>query len=241
MRIHLTLLVAASFLWGSCQQMWEKRIRGNGVIKTEERNVTTFKNVEVAGAIKVYVSQGSIEPVKIEGDENLLNYVELSQEGDRIIVKSKPGYDLEPIGDLKIFVTAPQYGSIEVSGASDIIGQTKINNSEDLELTANGAGNIKMELDAPKVTAEISGAGSINLTGQTKEAELTLTGAGDAHCYSLLSENTKVEISGAGSAEVYASVKLDAQVSGTGSVTYKGNPSSVEQHVSGIGSVNKSN
>jgi Putative auto-transporter adhesin, head GIN domain len=54
-------------------------------------------------------------------------------------------------------------------------------------------------------------------------------------------ENTKVDISGAGSAQVFASVKLDAEVSGAGSVTYKGNAVNVSQHVSGVGSVNKVN
>jgi hypothetical protein len=48
-----------------------------------------------------------------------------------------------------------------------------------------------------------------------------------------------VAISGAGSAEVYASVKLDATVSGAGNVNYKGNASEVNQHVSGAGSVKK--
>jgi len=52
-------------------------------------------------------------------------------------------------------------------------------------------------------------------------------------------ENTKVDISGAGSAEVYASVKLDAEVSGAGSIKYKGNAGNVIQQVSGAGSVKK--
>jgi hypothetical protein len=241
MKFQAWLWLALALGLGSCHEIWGKRVRGNGVIKTEERSVSSFKNVEVDGSMKVYVSQGETKPVRIEGDENLLSYVQLIQEDDKIIVKPREGYNLEPTGELKIFVTSPVYGSIEVSGATDIIGQTKIVNPELLELHASGAGDIKMELDAPKVTAEISGAGSIDLKGQTKDADLELTGAGHAHCYSLLSENTKVEISGAGSAEVYASEKLDATVSGAGSVSYMGNPSSVSQHVSGVGSVNKAN
>ena len=66
-----------------------------------------------------------------------------------------------------------------------------------------------------------------------------MTGAGKAHCYELLSETTKVDISGAGDADVFASVKLDAQVSGAGSVTYKGGATNVAQQVSGAGSVKK--
>ncbi|MCP2936704.1 DUF2807 domain-containing protein, partial [Salmonella enterica subsp. enterica serovar Typhimurium] len=63
--------------------------------------------------------------------------------------------------------------------------------------------------------------------------------ASDAKCFDLKSENTKVEISGAGDAEVFASVQLDARVSGAGSVKYKGNAASVNQKVSGAGSVKK--
>jgi hypothetical protein len=216
-----------------------KRIHGDGNIKTEDRNVSSFKNVDVSGAAKVYVSQGDKPAVKIEGDENLLQYMEVEQEGDRIIIREKPGFNLIPTGDLRVYVTAPVYNKIDASGACDIIGQTKISNSEDMEMHVSGAGDIKMEVDAPRLRSEVSGSGSIYLKGQTKDVDLDLTGAGHAYCYDLLAENTKIEISGAGSAEVYASVKLDANVSGAGSVSYKGNATEVNQHVSGAGSVHK--
>ncbi len=96
-----------------------------------------------------------------------------------------------------------------------------------------------MEVDAPALDVEISGSGTVNLKGETKDFDLDLSGAANAHCYDLLSENTKVVISGAGDAEVYASVKLDAHVSGAGAVSYKGNASNVNQNVSGAGSVKK--
>jgi hypothetical protein len=131
------------------------------------------------------------------------------------------------------------FNSIDASGACDIIGQTKIANPENLEMHVSGAGDIKMEIDAPQLKAEVTGSGSMYLKGQTKDVDLELTGAGHAHCYDLLAENTKVDISGAGSAEVYASVKLDASVSGAGDVHYKGNATTVNQHVSGAGGVHK--
>jgi hypothetical protein len=239
MRRYLWLLAALPLVMGSCRFVTGKRVHGNGVVKSEERSVSTFKNVDVSGAINVYVSQGEVKPVKIEGDENLLQYIEVEQEGDKLFVREKHGYNLKPSAEMRVYVTAPVYNTIEVSGACDIIGITKISNPENLELTASGAGDIKMEVDAPKLRAEISGSGSIDLKGQTKDVDLQLTGAGHAHCYDLLSENTKVDISGAGSAQVYASVKLDAEVSGAGSVSYKGNATNVTQHTSGVGSVTK--
>lgn len=233
------LVLALSVITTSCRNVFGKRVRGDGNVRTEERSVSSFKNVDVSGAAKVMVSQGDQHTVKIEGDANLLQYIEVNQEGDRIRIKERQGFHLEPTSDLRIYVTAPVYNHIDVSGACDIIGQTKITQTEDLEMDVSGAGDIKMELDAPHLKAEVSGGGSINLKGQTKDVSLQLTGAGDAHCYDLLAENTKVDITGAGSAQVYASVKLDATVSGAGDVSYKGNAPTVNQHVSGAGSVKK--
>jgi hypothetical protein len=237
--IRLAWFLVIPLFLASCQGFFGKRVHGNGNITTENRPVSDFKNVEVGGAAKVIVSQGDHPTVKIEGDENLLPYIEVRQEGDKVMIHEKKGYRLIPSHDLKIYVTAPIYNSIDASGACDILGETKITNPEALEMHVSGAGDIKMEIDAPRLSAEVTGSGSIYLKGQTKEVNLDLTGAGHAHCYELLAENAKVDISGAGSAEVYASVKLDAQVSGAGDVKYKGNATDVNQHVSGAGGVHK--
>jgi hypothetical protein len=233
------LLLALPLLLASCQGIFGKRVHGDGNIKTEDRPVSDFKNVDVSGAAKVLVSQGDHPSVKIEGDENLLQYMEVTQVGNKIEVREKPGFNIVPTTDLKVYVTAPVFNDIDASGACDIIGQTKISNPEDLAMHVSGAGDIRMEVEAPSLKAEVSGSGSIYLKGQTKDVFLDLTGAGHAHCFDLLSETTKVVISGAGSAEVYASVKLDAEVSGAGNVKYKGNATDVKQDVSGAGSVQK--
>ena len=224
---------------GACHNILGKRVRGNGNIKTEDRSVSDFKNVEVDGAAKVLVSQSDHSSVRIECDENLLGYMEVSQQGDRVIIRERHGYHLVPTNDIKVYVSTKVYNQIKVSGAVDIIGQSKISNPEDLALSVSGAGDIKMDVDAPRLTADVSGSGSVDLKGQTKDVDLDLTGAGHAHCYDLLAENTKVDISGAGDAEVFASVKLEATVSGAGNVNYKGNATTVNQHVSGAGSVHK--
>jgi hypothetical protein len=239
MRKYLLFIAALPVVLSSCHYMWGKRVRGNGNIKTEERSVSSFKNLHVSASINVYVSQGDIKPIKIEGDENLLPYIEVEQDGDEIIIRNREGYNLEGSGELKVFVSAPVYHKISLSGAGSIISDNKITNSDNLEINLSGAGDIKMEVDAPKITADISGVGSIYMKGQTKDVDMNISGAGSAHCYDLLSENTKIEISGVGSADVYASVKLDAQVSGAGSVNYKGNATDVTQNVSGVGSVHK--
>lgn len=238
-QLRFAWVLAIPLFLAACQGVFGKRVHGNGNVRTEDRQVSDFKNVEVDGAAKILVSQGDHSGVKIETDENLLQYMEVNQEGDRIHIHERKGYNLRPTNGIRVYVTSPVFHSIDASGACDILGQTKITNPESLEMHVSGAGDIKMDIDAPQLSAEVTGSGSVYLKGQTKEVSLDLTGAAHAHCYDLLSENTKVDISGAGDAEVYASVKLDAQVSGAGSVKYKGNATDVNQHVSGAGSVKK--
>ena len=240
MRKYLLMIAVASLALGSCHYILGRRVRGDGNIKTEDHTVSAFKNLRVSAAINVYITQGDIKPIRIEGDDNLLPYIEVEQDGDEVVIKNREGYNLEGSDDLKVYVTAPEFHHISLSGAGDIIAENKISNPGEMEINLSGTGDIKMdELDAPKVGADISGVGSIYIKGQTKDVDMNISGAGSAHCYDLMAENTKIQISGVGSAEVYASVKLDAHVSGAGSVDYKGNATDVSQEVSGVGSVNK--
>ena len=223
----------------SCRFIGGKRIKGNGNIRTEERTVSSFDEVEVHGAIKLYVSQGDLRPVRIEADENLMQYVLVDQNGDRITVRTRSGFNLQSSEDMKVYVTSPVYKRIDVSGACDILGETKIDQRQSMSLHVSGAGEINMDVHTPEVGAQISGSGTVRLKGETKKFDLDLSGAGKARCYDLLAEDTRVDISGAGDAEVYASEKLEADVSGAGNVSYKGNAPAVNQKVSGAGSVSK--
>src|SRR5664279_4308336 len=127
----------------SCR-FFGKRIHGNGIIRTEEKSASPFKEVEANGDIKLIVTQGDLKPVRIQGDENLLPYIEVIQDGDKITIQTKHGVNLIPSGDLNIYVTSPTYKSIEVSGSSDIVGQNKITSSDELSLEASGAGDLSL-------------------------------------------------------------------------------------------------
>jgi putative autotransporter adhesin-like protein len=236
--IAVLLLVFSAFTTNSCWDVFGKRVSGNGTVITQDRTVGQFKNVDVRGSIDVIVKQDSVSTVKIQADQNLMEYIEVIDDGNVLIVRERRGFRLRPTKDIKVFVTAPLFKEIRVSGAGDITSDGKINSQEGLTMSVSGAGDVTMDVNAPNVQASLSGSGTINLKGQSKDFEADISGAGDANCFDMLAENTSIEISGAGSADVYASVKLDVRVSGAGSVTYKGSPT-VNQRISGAGSVNK--
>jgi hypothetical protein len=222
----------------SCHYITGKRISGNGVIKTENRTAGSFNSVDISGNIDLYVKQDSVSNVRIEADENLMQYIKVEADGETLNIYPEDHYNLRPTHHIKVYVSGPSFKHFEASGACDIYSENKISSSNAISINASGASTIKMELKAPAVNTDLSGASNISLSGETKNFRVDGSGASHIKCFDLMTEETYVEISGAGDAEVFASVKLDVHVSGAGDVKYKGN-AAVTQEVSGAGSVKK--
>jgi hypothetical protein len=224
--------------FSSCKYVGGKRIRGNGTVLTENREAGTFNGVHVSGNADLYVKQDSVYSVRVEADENLMEHIITEVNDGTLKIRPRDGANLKPSRSIKVYVSGPSFSNFRASGACDILSENKITSSDAISIHLSGASDVKMELMSPKVEAGLSGAGSITLWGQTKNFTVEGSGSTDIKCFDLQSENTNVEISGAGDAEVFASVQLDVRVSGAGDVKYKGN-ATVSKQISGAGSVKK--
>jgi hypothetical protein len=229
----IVLLVATG-----CGQVFGKRVHGSGQITSESRNVENFSGIDVSGAVNVFVTQDANTSARVEGDDNLLEYMVLEVRGSTLHIHTREGYNLSPSKHLSVYVTSPVYKSFEASGACDIQSENQIKSNSGIRIDLSGASDIKIDVDAPSVNAEMSGAGTVELKGKTQRLSVNGSGSSDIKCKDLMAESVNVEISGAGNAEVFASMKLDVEVSGAGTVKYKGSPS-VSQNISGAGSVKK--
>ena len=238
MRKLFVLVYISSILFTSCRGIFGKRILGDGNIKTETRSAGQFNSVDVSGAIDLYVKQDADRSLKIEADENLLSYIEVTNDGDKLVIRPKNGFNLKPSKDIKVYVSSPLFKRLEASGACDIYSENQITSAEEVNIDMSGSCDAKLDIKAPKVSTDFSGACSAELKGETKDLYMEGSGSSDFKCFGLMAENVDVNISGAGDAEVSASVKLSVDVSGAAGVKYKGSPS-VDQKISGAGSVKK--
>ena len=230
----LIILVFAS----SCREISGRRVRGSGNVISENRNETGFNRVDVSGAIDVYVKQDSSTSVKVEADDNILQYVIVENNGSILEIYTEHNINLRPSRKIKVYVSNPDYKELVVSGASSIRSENEISSTDALHIEITGASEGRLELNAPKVSVNLGGASNANLRGRTKDFEGDASGASEIRGFDLLSENANVEASGASHIEVFASVRLDGQSSGASSVNYKGN-AQVNVNKSGASSVNK--
>jgi hypothetical protein len=229
-----------SLLVSSCGRVLGKRVKGSGKISTETRNVSGFNSIRVSSSIDVYISQDSAFSVKVETDDNLIQHIETSLDGDVLVIDIQKNYNPKPTDALKVHVSAPSLQKLTASGACDIHSTGRLTSTGVFSVKLTGASDAKLDVKAPKVTADLTGAGSLELRGETKDLELKGTGSSEMDCFGMMAENVSVKITGAGDADVFASVSLDIKVTGSGSVKYKGSPS-VSQKISGAGSVKKVN
>ena len=236
-RIFL-LLTVILLVFSSCRWMGYKRIKGNGTMGKEDRHITHAEKIKLAGSYDVEITQGPESSVKVEADENLLPYIITAQEEGYLVIKSREHINLSTSNPIKITITTHKLEQIQIAGSGNVIGTNKFTGGDKLILKIAGSGDIKMEVNTPRIEGDIAGSGSITLKGETRDQTIQISGVGDYNADELKSENTTVKIAGSGDVKVFTDVNLDVNIAGVGSVFYKG-AASVKQHVAGSGEVKK--
>ena len=101
-----------------------------------------------------------------------------------------------------------------------------------------GAGEAHLEdVDQPKLTVDMAGAGSITAAGRVSELNLRMSGAGNARLERLRANQAHVVATGAGNISVSAWDTVTARLSGVGDLNIAGEPQAREVRHFGVGQV----
>jgi hypothetical protein len=225
----LTLLIGCSF-WLSCAT---DVLTGQTV--KESRNLSAFNSLKLAMSADVYLSQGDHQSVQVEADKGSLEYIETEINGNTLVVRNQDGH-WRNLGNIKIYITMPDITEIVLSGSGSVESQTPIK-AATLKIGLSGSGNVKISsLVAPVLSANITGSGDIYLSGNNDQAELdaTITGSGSIKADDMQVANATIHITGSGSARVNVLKALETDITGSGSVLYRGNPI-INAHSTGSG------
>lgn len=191
-------------------------VQGSGNRKAEKRDLPAFKAIDTTGAYEVEVNCQKPASFEIEADDNILPLIKTAVRDGVLYVTSEKSYN--PSTPVTLRISLPEVIAISSRGAGEITVQDA--KSDDLKIDSTGAASIKA-------------------AGKVSSVTISSTGAGDIDSSRLQAQKARVTVAGAASVNVYATEQLDVSVSGVGSVTYSGNPRTVNKSVSGIGSVNK--
>lgn len=219
----------------SAQWSWEK-IEGNGRIKKETRSVSDFTAVGSAGSWDVMIAYGESNSIQLEGDENLLDYIETNVENGKLSIKAKKNTNLRSKNKITIYVSLTKLTGVSLSGSGDIIGKGKFRNEGTTDFKLSGSGNIQMSFDkVQSAEVSISGSGNIKLAGSANSVNARISGSGNADCSEVICDDAEAQVSGSGNVKLNANKSVDASISGSGNVSYKGAASDVKKRVAGSG------
>ncbi|GJM27762.1 MAG: DUF2807 domain-containing protein [Cyclobacteriaceae bacterium] len=208
--------------------------KGNGEVNSEKRLTDHFSEIHLTGNYEIGLKNGPKSQVVIVTDDNLLEYIETEVENEVLVVTTSKKLHSEH--GIKIFVTYEDLNKLISTGASMITAEGPIV-SERLEINIPGASLIDLDVDVTDLEIMLAGAGSVKLRGRAANQHLSLNGVGNVEAFNLESQFCEVTVSGMGGAEVNVKENLYARVNGVGSISYKGNPGSVDEKVSGLGTI----
>ena len=229
----LLLAFAGVIMFSSCE-----KIKGEGPVITENRNVGSFAGVDLRGDATVHFTKGNDLKIELHGQDNILKVLETYKSGSNLVIKYRNDIRLGRHEPVTIYLTAPDLNDLRISGSGDIIVSGDVINN-DMEMDISGSGNIKMDkLQTSYLDVNISGSGNMEIEdGEADEEILRISGSGDLYFPNLIARKVMTTTSGSGDIRIHVTEELRSTISGSGSVYYKGQPSVLTSNISGSGKV----
>ena len=214
-------------------------VSGSGKLVTENRQVSGFSTVTFAGLGELTITQGANEGLTIEAEDNIMPRITTNVSDGELTI----GFESENWQDM-VRPTRPVKFDLKVRNLSQLdlqgLGNVTMNSlqADSITILVGGAGGIKInKLTAGDLTITMTGAGNVDLAGQVTSQTINLRGLGNYSGGDLDSQQTTVNLTGAGGAEVWTRSDLNVKISGAGSVSYYGSPT-VSKDISGLGVLN---
>lgn len=218
--------------------------QGQGVTTIPGDQISGIRRVHFRGLGDMTILQGEREGLEIEASQAVREHIITEVHGDTLEIRYLQSWLdwLQPrfwnIGTpLRYTLYLQTLDMLDAAG----LGNTTIPalQADRFELIHSGTGNVTVRsLNANELVAHQAGLGDIEIDGRVSRQDVRLTGTGSYHAGNLESQTATIELSGVGSARVWARETLDARLSGTGSIEYYGSPRTAQQ-VSGLGSVRR--
>jgi hypothetical protein len=225
----------------SCSAQWGKTVKGNGNTVTIERSTGDYDEIGVSGWFDVNLVDGSEGQITLRGEENLLEHIITEVKDGKLSIRVEKGYNLKPSSwkeGIAITVPVEKISALALSGSGDIVSKKTLR-ADNFSTAMSGSGDITLDLEVGSLSTSMSGSGDITLRGTAKDFEATISGSGDIKAYDLEADNVDATVSGSADIKVTAHKMLKARVSGSGDISYRGNPEKIDTKTSGSGDISK--
>ncbi len=218
----------------------ERVVTGSGRVTSETRAVADFERVALEGLGEVVIQEGSAESLTIEAEDNLLPLITSAVEDGTL----RLGFDratwrdsIRPTQPIRFVITLPALEGFDLLGQGSLHAPSLHNDALTLNLAGEGDVSIDL-LEASRLEVRIAGDGAVTLAGTVEEQVIEIGGNGQVQAGDLDTQDTTITIGGSGDVVVWARRELAINISGSGTVSYWGDPTISRRDIAGAGDIN---
>jgi hypothetical protein len=207
-----------------------------GPAASQNRPIEAVSSVALDTSGDLTITEGEPSLV-INAPANIIDKLTAEVRDGVLILGVKPDVPMILPTKFTYELRLPSLEHLEMNGSGDVRSTLS---ASSLDVGISGSGDLDVSsIDASSVTLDISGSADVEFSGSTDDLQVTIDGTGDVQLDALASLNAAVNITGSADVKVAVSSRLRADISGSGSIVYTGNPQ-VDQSVSGSGEISRS-
>lgn len=211
-------------------------IKGNGTIETKSFPQNNFNAISIAGGWTADIRYSETFSMQIETDENIFPDLDIFLTGTTLKIGFKSGYSISPT-QCKVSITMPALIKLQTAGSLTAVISSFNMPKDSMSIDIAGSGNITArDITVNTLKVDVSGSADFSATGKAENMIADISGSGDIKTTDFETEKADISISGSGSAKVWVTRHLKADIGGSGSVRYKGQPV-IETKSSGMGKI----
>ena len=236
--VKASVITALLCICISCQSFSgsDEVIKGNGTIETKTFPQNNFNALSISGGWTADIRYSETFSMQIETDENIFSDLDISVAGTTLNIGFKSGYSISPT-QCKVSITMPALIKLQTVGSLTAIISSFNLPKDSMSIDISGSGNITArDITVNTLKVDVSGSADFSATGKAENMIADISGSGDIKTTDFETEKADISISGSGSAKVWVTRHLKADIGASGSIRYKGNPV-IETKSSGSGRI----
>ena len=191
-------------------------IKGNGKITSLEKEISNFSSILAESVVSVNVVIANENKCEVTADENILEFIELKVKNDELRIGLKKNVSFTTSNPVVVNISTVSLKEVSLCGSATISVSNILQNT---------------------FRASLKGSGEINLSGETNELLLNMTGSGDIDAEELISKSLLVNAKGSGYISANAKEEATVNLMGSGSVKVYGETLRKNKNIMGSGSV----
>jgi hypothetical protein len=207
---------------------------------TKNQSVKPFEQISVNGSMNVHYTQGKTIGVKIVGEENDIDKINVVSDGRTLNISRNHSVVFGIVGGstIDIYVTSPDLIGVRFSGSGEFFANNHVD-TDDMDISMEGSGAVNFaDIVCDKIKAGVVGSGDVNIKNvMCGDASFVCVGSGDMDANVVKANTINLSLQGSGDIDLKAKdcVNVISELQGSGDITISGNVRNLEKNLMGSG------